>query len=109
MLFFSAFGSSHVSPRAAFRVVPSDSQAAAPGDRYAQKAPRRKKLIRCALLAVATLYLSAVSGFAQTANFSYSQSTVPTSALNLHIPSGVAVDGSGNVYITDFNNKRVLK
>jgi len=38
---------------------------------------------------------------------SYTQSTVPTSALDN--PSGVAVDGSGDVYIADTDNFRVLK
>ncbi|WP_263366246.1 choice-of-anchor D domain-containing protein, partial [Edaphobacter bradus] len=107
MLFSAAFGTSHVSPRVASRVVPSDSQAAALEDRYIKEAPRRKKLIRCALLAVATLCLSAVSGFAQTANFTYTQSTVSTSGLNS--PGDVAVDGSGNIYIADTYNHRVLK
>jgi len=35
------------------------------------------------------------------------QSTVPASGLNG--PSGVAVDGAGNVFIADFNNNRVVK
>jgi hypothetical protein len=37
----------------------------------------------------------------------YIESTVPTSTLNW--PFGVAVDGSGNVYIPDTYNHRVLK
>ena len=44
---------------------------------------------------------------AQTAHFRGAQSTVPTSGLNF--PNGVAVDGSGNVYIADTDNNRVLK
>jgi DNA-binding beta-propeller fold protein YncE len=44
---------------------------------------------------------------AQTAHFGGVQSTVPTSGLD--IPYGVAVDGSGNVYIADTYNNRVLK
>jgi len=38
---------------------------------------------------------------------SYTQSVLPTSALNN--PTGVAVDGSGNIYIADTGNSRVLK
>jgi sugar lactone lactonase YvrE len=40
----------------------------------------------------------------------YTQSVVANSATNgLDGPEGVAVDGSGNVYIADFWNNRVLK
>src|ERR1700750_719156 len=44
---------------------------------------------------------------AQTAHLSGVQSVVPTSKLD--IPYGVAVDGSGNIYIADTYNNRVLK
>ncbi len=44
---------------------------------------------------------------AQTAHFSGAQSIVPTS--NLNQPIGVAIDGGGNIYITDSWNGRVLK
>jgi streptogramin lyase len=37
----------------------------------------------------------------------YTESAIPTSALNA--PQGIAVDGSGNMYIADTNNHRVLK
>ncbi len=37
----------------------------------------------------------------------YTETTVPTSALNY--ADGIAVDGAGNVYISDGNNARVLK
>lgn len=43
---------------------------------------------------------------AQTAHFSYAQANV---AGGLYFPAGVAVDGSGNVYIADRSNDRVLK
>ena len=33
----------------------------------------------------------------------------PATASNLNRPTGVAVDGAGNVYIADFNNNRVEK
>jgi hypothetical protein len=38
---------------------------------------------------------------------SYTQSVVPTSTMNS--PYGVAVDGAGNIYVTDTGNWRVLK
>ena len=43
---------------------------------------------------------------AQTAQFSFAQSTIGS---GLNGPSGVAVDGSGNIYIADNGNNRVLK
>ena len=43
---------------------------------------------------------------AQTAHFRYSQSTIASGRSG---PSGVAVDGDGNVYIADTQNYRVLK
>jgi sugar lactone lactonase YvrE len=60
------------------------------------------------------LVLPIVAGFAlcsaalaQTAHYSAGFTVVPTSVLSG--PFGVAVDGSGNVYIADTGNKRVLK
>jgi sugar lactone lactonase YvrE len=44
---------------------------------------------------------------AQTAHFGAAQLIVPTSNLNQSV--GVAVDGSGNVYVNDSDNFRVLK
>jgi streptogramin lyase len=58
------------------------------------------------LLIVAGL-LSAPPAHAQSAHFSGSQSVVPTSSLNS--PDGVAVDGTGNLYIADTWHQRVLK
>src|SRR5882757_4499101 len=43
---------------------------------------------------------------AQSAYFYGAQSTIGT---GFRLPTGVAVDGSGNVYIADQNNNRVLK
>ena len=41
---------------------------------------------------------------------SYTESTVANRAVNgLWGPNGVAVDGSGNVYIADMNNNRAVK
>ena len=56
----------------------------------------------CAVLA----FLCA-NAHAQTAHFSGAQITVPTSALNDNY--GIAVDGSGNVYVADSGHGRVLK
>jgi hypothetical protein len=47
------------------------------------------------------------NAYAQTAQFSGVQITVPTSALNYNY--GGAVDGSGNVYVADSGHSRVLK
>jgi sugar lactone lactonase YvrE len=58
------------------------------------------------LLTLLTANLSP-SAYGQTAHFSGAQSTVASSGLNL--PIGVAVDGSGNIYIADTVNNRVLK
>jgi streptogramin lyase len=44
---------------------------------------------------------------AQTAQFAGAQSTIPTSTLNYAY--GVAVDGSGNVYVANSGFSRVLK
>jgi NHL repeat len=58
------------------------------------------------LLAAACLLAFPAALSAQTAEFSWVQSTVGT---GLSIDHGVAVDGSGNVYIADSGNHRVLK
>ena len=64
----------------------------------------------CAVSAVAlavSLFLGAPRlGTAQSVSFVGAQTTVP--ALGLHCPRGVAVDGSGNVFIADSNDSRVL-
>jgi len=43
---------------------------------------------------------------AQTAHFAWAQTVV---ASGLNYPTGVAVDGSGNIYIADTSNRQVLK
>jgi len=56
---------------------------------------------------IATSYLQGTGVGPQVIFLPGAESTVPTSALSY--PSGVAVDGSGNVYIVDSGNNRVLK
>ena len=51
-----------------------------------------------------TLLLLAASAGAQTAHFSYAKFPLGAGLLN---PSGVAVDGSGNVYVADTDNNAV--
>ncbi len=61
-----------------------------------------------AILPVMIAILLCPSSNAQpTAHFAGSQSTIPTSALSF--PGGIAVDGSGNVYVTDESENGVLK
>jgi sugar lactone lactonase YvrE len=57
-----------------------------------------------ALLAVFGVCFGSTAS-AQTAHFSATQSMIGS---GLSEPTGVAVDGSGNVYIADFDNNRVL-
>jgi len=56
---------------------------------------------------VAMLCSSSSDAGAQTAHFASAQSIVASSGLSN--PQGGAVDGSGNVYIADVNNYRVVK
>ena len=67
--------------------------------------PSRSSLSK--LFAVTCLFALPAAIRAQTAHFSGAQGTVPTSKLNA--PHGVAVDGSGNVYIADTGSSRLLK
>jgi hypothetical protein len=53
------------------------------------------------------LCVAATASAQTTAQFLGAQSTISTSALNQ--PESVAVDGSGDVYIADSDNGRVLK
>ena len=61
---------------------------------------------RCIVLAVLVWVVCPVS-HAQTAHFSGSQRTLPVTGLNN--PRQVAVDATGNLYIADSGNNRVLK
>jgi uncharacterized protein YwbE len=78
---------------------------------------RASTLPRCSAgLAALGLVLAAMAcggwsdAAAQTAHFTWAQSVIANSATNgLNHPLGVAVDGSGNVYIADSYNNRVLK
>ncbi len=59
----------------------------------------------CVLVAMATGALAG-SAEAQTAHFSGAESTMGS---GFSLPSGLIVDGSGNVYIADTGNNRVVK
>ncbi len=58
------------------------------------------------LLLVSVSCGAALASHAQTAHFSAAQSTITT---NLYQPWGIAADASGNIYIADEGNSRVLK
>jgi sugar lactone lactonase YvrE len=75
------------------------------------KRPRRGSRARSGnwLLALAVLFLTALVGFApsaeaQTAHFSWAISSMGSGFSH---PFGVAVDGSGNVFVADFSNNAV--
>lgn len=57
--------------------------------------------------AIATVYLEGTGHGPQVAFAPGTESVVPT--VGLSNPSGVAVDGNGNLYVSDPNNGRVLK
>src|SRR5258708_628620 len=105
MLFSSALDPSRVSSCATSQVISSDSRVAARGYRHFDKRPRRESCVRWGMwvLALMALCLSALGGFApsaeaQTAHFSGAVSTLGS---GFSFPSGVAVDGSGNVFVPD--------
>ena len=109
MLFSSAVGPSCVSSCATSQEISIDIWAAASvpvGNR-----PRwgsRERLGKW-VLALAVLCLGAVSGFApsaeaQTAHFS---GAVATLGSGFSFPSGVAVDGNGNIFVADTGNSSV--
>ncbi len=104
--FSSASRRSRVSSRAASRVVPNDSQAAAHGDRYAEADPGRKTAIGPALWAMAVLCLSALCGFSAAAQTAHAGATIILGS-GFNLPRGVAVDGSGNVFVADEANNAV--
>jgi len=60
-----------------------------------------------------TVYKVTTSGevilFAGNGTYTYSGDGGPATAASLYEPMGVAVDGSGNVYIADMGNERVRK
>ncbi len=63
--------------------------------------------IKVALGTVLAAPLVCAIAHAQTAHFSGAEVIVPTSSMNQ--PDGIAVDGSGNLYIVDSENGRVVK
>ena len=62
-----------------------------------------------AFVTLLMLTVGAVTASAQTAYFSGVQSPIGSSASTLKTPYGVAVDASGNIYITDIGNDIVVK
>jgi sugar lactone lactonase YvrE len=107
MLLSSVFSLSRVSSRAASRVVPRDSQAAARGNRCDERPFGREIPIRFALWAI--LCVGALSGFApsaeaQTAHFG---GTVTSLGGVFSQPPGVAVDGSGDIFVADVDNNAI--
>ena len=59
------------------------------------------------LAAAGAAAIACPGAYAQTAHFSGTQVTLPTSMLSN--PKSIAVDANGNVYIADLSNNRVLK
>src|SRR5260370_1193193 len=109
MLFSSAAGPSCVSSCATSQVISIDSRVAA--SVRVDKRRRRGSLSRWGkwVLPLAVLLLSALVGLApsaeaQAAHFSGALSTVGSGFNN---PQGLAVDGSGNVFVGDSGNHAV--
>jgi hypothetical protein len=109
MLFSSASRPSCVSSCATSQVISIDSRVAA--SVRVDKRPRRGSRAGSGkrALALAVLFLSALVGLApsaeaQTAHFSW---TITTLGSGFSLPQGVAVDGSGNVFVADFGNSAV--
>jgi len=67
------------------------------------------RLTAICLVTIAALGGGWSAAAAQTAHFAGAQSVIANAANGLFYPEGVAVDGSGNVYIADLDNARVLK
>src|SRR5271154_3432615 len=59
-----------------------------------------------ALLAGVLVCVVPLAAPAQSVRFAGAESVLPTSGLDS--PTGVAVDGAGNVVISDFNNRRAV-
>jgi len=111
MSFSSASGPLYVTFFATSQMISNDSQVAVPGDGRIDKRPRRESGVRWGkwVLALAALCLSTLGEFApsaeaQTAHFSWAVSAVGN---GFSFPNGVAVDGSGNVFVADTGNNTV--
>ena len=109
MLCSSASRPSSVSSCATSQVISIDNRVAA--SVRVDKRPRRGSRARSGkwVLALAVLFLSALVGFApsaeaQTAHFSWAITTLGS---GFSLPNGVAVDGSGNVFVADYGHNAV--
>ncbi len=69
----------------------------------------RIRMIETAGFAAGILSTGAISTLAGTGTAGYGGDGGQATAAQLDLPSGVAVDGSGNVYIADFTNDRIRK
>jgi hypothetical protein len=112
MSFSSASGPLCVPSGATSQQISSDRRMDDFAGRRADRRLRRESSVHWVkpVLALAVLFLIVLVGSApfagaQTVHFSGGQTTV---ASGLNLPEGVAVDGSGNVYISDPDNSRVL-
>jgi sugar lactone lactonase YvrE len=65
-----------------------------------------KNLVMYCTVFIALLFLG-TRAFATTATYAGIKSKIPSSALSS--PHGITIDTSGNIYIADINNNRVLK
>ena len=113
MLFSSAIDPSCVSSCATSKVISSDNRVAAPGDRHFDKGPHGESCFRWGkrVLVLMVLCLSALgelapSAEAQTVHFSWAKSTLGS---GFSQPIGVAVDGSGNVFVVDQGTSAVYE
>jgi sugar lactone lactonase YvrE len=111
MPFSSAIDRSRISSSATSQVISSDSRAAALGDPRSDKRPSKKNCVRWGkcVLALVLPCVSALGEFApsaeaQTAHFS---GAVKTLGSGFSSPYGVAVDGSGNLFVADPANNAV--
>jgi streptogramin lyase len=108
MLVSSASRPSCVSSRATSQVISIDSRVAA--SVRVDKRPRRGSRARSGkwVLALAVLFLSALVGLAPTAEAQTAHfSSITTLGSGFNQPYGVAVDGSGNVFVADQGNNAV--